>query len=502
MPDGLRKCELLYPRGAVYPYPMRIRFALSNALLAAALIAAPALHADTRLHLPKKSKGTPVQNYNRDGVEALNKHDYAKAKKLFYKAYLLDPNDPFTLNNLGYVAELEGDIDRAQRFYNLSAAMNSDAVVDKSTEDDMKGKQVTQVAGHFDDGPMQVNKLNVEAISFLIKDRPFEAEKLLQQALKIDPKNAFTLNNLGYDMEQQGELSKAVDFYRQSASQRSDAPIIVAVKKDWRGKGISEIAAGNADRVQRGLAAANTPDAQVAMLNLRGVSALNRNDSNAARNYFEQAYKQDPNNAFALNNMGYLAELAGDRETAQFYYEKAKAAQRAERRVTIASNPVAEGKRLEAVADTSDQQVDARLQAERQARRARQGANVILASRGYSKEAPPTPDADASAAEGVVTTPAPTDQPTETAPENGTAVPTGNNATTAVPNSGTGNASPAGNATQQLPANDAGAAPANTAPTGQAAPIQAAPTQTAPVRQTPVTPQRPADKDPIPDPPQ
>jgi Flp pilus assembly protein TadD len=445
------------------------------------------LHADKRLHLPKKSKGTPVQNYNRDGVEALNKHDYARAKKLFYKAYLLDPNDPFTLNNLGYVAELEGDIDRAQRFYNLSAAMNSDAVVDKATEDNVEGKPVTQVAGHFDDGPMQVNKLNVEAISFLIKDRPFEAEKLLQQALKIDPKNAFTLNNLGYDMEQQGELPKAVDYYRQSAGQRSDAPIIVAVKKDWRGKGISEIASGNADRVQRALTAANTPDAQVAMLNLRGVSALNRNDSAAARNYFEQAYKQDPDNAFALNNMGYLAELAGDRETAQFYYEKAKAAQRADRRVTIATNPRAEGKKLEAVADTSDQQVDARIEAERQARRAHQGANVILASRGYSKEAPPTPDADPNSAEGVVTTSQPTGQPTETAPASGAAVPnnTGNNP--GAPNTSGDNA----NRAVQLPANDAGAAPSR----------QTAPVQTAPLQQAPAVPQKPAEKDPVPEPP-
>ncbi len=236
-----------------------------------------------RVPLPKRAKLTPVQDYNRAGVNALKKHDYKKAKKLFYKAYLLDPNDPFTLNNLGYIAELEGQVDRAQRFYDLAASMQSDAQVDKSTADDMKGKQVTLVAGHFDQGPMEVNKLNIQAIGFLTKDRPYEAERLAQNALKLDPKNPFTLNNLGYDMEEQGELQKAEDYYTQAANQHSDERIIVAVKKNWRGKRISDIAGDNAGRVRQAMKTMNTPEDQVALLNLRGVSALNRNDRKTAR---------------------------------------------------------------------------------------------------------------------------------------------------------------------------------------------------------------------------
>ncbi|PYY14927.1 MAG: hypothetical protein DMG61_08420, partial [Acidobacteria bacterium] len=69
------------------------------------LLIASFLHAEEkslRISIPKRTKPTPVQTLNRDGVKAVEKHDYAKAKKLFYKAYLLDPDDPFTLNNLGY----------------------------------------------------------------------------------------------------------------------------------------------------------------------------------------------------------------------------------------------------------------------------------------------------------------------------------------------------------------------------------------------------------------
>src|SRR5438309_4784136 len=139
---------------------MRRSVILTSALTLGMLL--PVQAKDLRVRLPKKSKTTPVQNFNRAGVNALEKHDYTHAKKLFYKAYLLDPNDPFTLNNLGYVAELEGDVDRAQRFYGLSAAMNSEAEVDKSTSESALHKPVTQVAGHFEEGNLEANKLNLE----------------------------------------------------------------------------------------------------------------------------------------------------------------------------------------------------------------------------------------------------------------------------------------------------------------------------------------------------
>src|SRR6476620_2425826 len=120
-----------------------------------------------RIPLPKKSKYTPVQQLNRDGVAALKKHDIGKAKQLFYKAYLIDPNDPFTLNNLGYVAELEGNLDRAQRYYDQAQANTSEAVIDRSTSEDAQGKPVAKIAGHTAEGPLKVNQLNSEALGLL-----------------------------------------------------------------------------------------------------------------------------------------------------------------------------------------------------------------------------------------------------------------------------------------------------------------------------------------------
>jgi Flp pilus assembly protein TadD len=362
---------------------------LCCALLGCAL-ALPVLAKDkeVRISLPKRTKPTPVQKLNQDGVKELEKHDYKKAKELFYKAYLIDPDDPFTLNNLGYVAELDGQVDRAQRYYALATEHASDAAVYKSTEKDAIGKPVNEVAGNAGDQQMQINRINVYAIGLLQKDRASEADLALQKALKLDPNNPFTLNNLAYAREKQGELEDAYKYYTAAAQKHSDTPIVVTVRPAWRGKGISEIAERNAENVKRLMERERDVPAQVARLNTRGVSAINRNDFVLARKYFEQAYRLDPKNAFALNNMGYLAEADGDRETADFYYGKAKEADQSSTRVAYATRKDAEGEKLAAVAATSDDSVNKAMEEAATARRS-QGGPVVLRNRDNSPVAEP-----------------------------------------------------------------------------------------------------------------
>ena len=357
-------------RSAVPAMPARLALVLP--VLCA--LAIPAAAKDIRINLPKRTKPTPAQKYNQKGVSALKKNHIKEAKKLFYKAYLLDPNDTFTLNNLGYVAELEGQVDRAQKYYELSAENASDAVVDKATQKDVEGMPANKVAGMAEEGPLQVNRLNVQAISMLQKDRPFEAEAILKKALAIDPNNPFSLNNMGFAQEKQGELRSALEYYQRSAAQNSREKVIVTVNKDWRGRPITQIAQRNVKKIERQLAHTATPEETVALLNLRGVSALNRNDRKAAREFFEQAYKVQPENAYTLNNMGYVAELDGDRETANLFYEKAQAAERAGSIVGVATRRAAEGKKLAVVADTNNTLVEDRMQQDLAAKR-RAGAN-------------------------------------------------------------------------------------------------------------------------------
>lgn len=364
------------------------RYASLLALLIALTLAAQA--ADLRISIPKRSKPTPVQKYNRDGVKALKKHKYEKAKRLFYRAYLLDPNDPFTLNNLGYVAELEGEIERAQRFYALAAENSSEAWVDSSINQDLKGKQVAEVAGKTVDTGIQINRMNIAAMALLLKERAAEADQILSEALKLDPANPFTLNNMGYAKEVQGEYEASLGYYRAAAQRNSEETVIVAVDKDWRGKTISEVAAENADKVRELMADADSVEARVRRLNLRGVSALNRNDGRTARTYFEQAYKLKPDDPFTLNNMGYVAELDGDQESAEFFYARAREHQRADARVDIASRREAEGRSIGTVANQNDAAVEQQIEALLAAKR-RQTGPVVLKRRDGSP-ADPAPE--------------------------------------------------------------------------------------------------------------
>ena len=358
------------------------------------LLLATLLHAEEktlRINIPKHTKPTPVQAFNRDGVKAIERHDYDRAKKLFYKAYLLDPNDPFTLNNLGYMAELDGDVERAQRFYQLAQEENSEATVDRSSNDDNKGKTVAAVAGHAQTSGVQMNVMNVEAISLLNHDRVAEADLVLQKALKLQPGNPFTLNNMGYVKEKEGELEAAINYYRAAADANSKEPVIVTVNKSWRGRAISKVAESNAKKVQAALKKEDTIEAQVARLNQRGVSALNRNDRATARKYFMQAYKLEPEDAFALNNMGYVSELDGDRESADYYYAKAKEAENHDRHVTLASRREDEGRKLIEVADKNDNKAEASLQAQQDLNRRKGKAPVLLERRDHR---PATSDDD------------------------------------------------------------------------------------------------------------
>lgn len=348
-------------------------------MLAIALCATAAAEDKTwRISIPKRSKPTPVQKYNQEGVKALKKNNTKSAEKAFYKAYLIDPNDPFTLNNLGYIAELKGDIDRAQQFYALSAANVSEATIEASTHKEAKGKTLMAVAGRADESLMQVNRLNVEAIGLLTKDRPFEAETILQRALTLEPNNPFTLNNLGHAREMQGEWEAAKQFYDRAAATNSDERVIVAINKDWRGRRIREVARRNARKMQEQIENNQDVEAQVARANLRGVAALNRNDRAAARRYFEQAMKLDKENAFSLNNMGYLYELDGDRESAEDFYRRARKAERAEAKVGMATRKEAEGQQLEDVSDRNSAMVVARMQQDARQRRASGQEPVLL----------------------------------------------------------------------------------------------------------------------------
>jgi Flp pilus assembly protein TadD len=328
-----------------------------------------ALASDLRVPIPGKSISTPSQKLNREGVAELKHGHQKKAKQLFYKAYLLDPDDPFTLNNLGYVAELDGDADRALRYYALAARDHTDALIDQSSEADLKGKPLNEAFQQVRNSDQEISRLNERAIVMLQQGHVFEARNLLQSALPRHPQDPFLLNNLGFAMEAVGDLQGALRCYSAAASMHSTQRVIVTPRLKWRGRPISQVAEENAAAVSEQIARGEGVEAATARLNLRGVAALNDNNPSAAREFFRQAYQRDAQNAFTLNNLGYVAELAGDRESAEMYYEAARTGRDANAKVSYATRRDAEGRKIDSVADDNRGDVEATLTAVQETKR-------------------------------------------------------------------------------------------------------------------------------------
>jgi Flp pilus assembly protein TadD len=342
---------------------------------------------DLRVNIPQRSIATPTQKLNRDGVAELKRGHKAKAKRLFYKAYLLDPQDPFTLNNLGYMAELEGDADRALRYYALASRDQSDAIIDRSSEANLKGKTLSDAFRQVQDSDQKVSKINEQAIVLLEAGKVFEARNLLKRAIAENPRDPFLLNNLGYAMEGVGDLEGALRYYSAAAAEHSTKQVVVTPRAKWRGRPISEVAADNANAVSEQLAKGEGPEAASARLNLRGVAALNDNRPEDARQFFLKAYQIDAQNAFTLNNLGYVAEMTGDRESAEMYYDAARDGEGLKDRVTYSTRTDAEGQRIGQLADENQLDVEATLKAVQEVKR-RAGKPIELKTRASGSSSP------------------------------------------------------------------------------------------------------------------
>ncbi len=379
-----------------------------NSSKARTLVAIPALLAmhflagtsqgfagDLKVPLPGRSVSTPTQKLNREGVAELKHGHQKKATRLFYRAYLLDPDDPFTLNNLGYVAELEGDADRALRYYALAARDRTDAVIDQSSEAALKGKPLDEAFQRVQNSDQEVSRINERAIVLGQQGHVFEARNLLESALPRHPQDPFLLNNLGYALEAVGDTEGALRCYSAAASMHSKQRVVVTPRVKWRGRAISEVAAGNAAAVSEQIARGEGLEATTARLNLRGVAALNDNHPLVAREFFLQAYQRDSQNAFTLNNLGYIAEMAGDRESAETYYEAARSGRDANAKVSYATRRDAEGQKIDNLADDNQSDVEATLKAiqeqKRHAKRPIELKHRDTVSAGGELDATPVP---------------------------------------------------------------------------------------------------------------
>src|SRR5207302_9016277 len=110
-----------------------------------------------------------------------------------------------------------------------------DAVIDRASARRVVGRPMKDALA-LNNQPLQINHANVEAVRLLSQGRAPEADLLLQQTLKTDPHDIFTLNNMGVAKEMEGEAQEALKCYDEAAGTRSDATAVVTADRVWRGK--------------------------------------------------------------------------------------------------------------------------------------------------------------------------------------------------------------------------------------------------------------------------
>jgi len=101
---------------------------------------------------------------NLRGVNAANENNWDEARQDFLQAYALDPYSAFSLNNAGYVAEREGDLETAQFFYaRARQAGDANARIGLATNRAAEGSHLLEVASGNNDNVEQQIDLHSEA---------------------------------------------------------------------------------------------------------------------------------------------------------------------------------------------------------------------------------------------------------------------------------------------------------------------------------------------------
>jgi hypothetical protein len=159
------------------------------------------------------------------------------------------------------------------------------------------------------------------------------------------------------------------------------------------------MAADNAKSLRNWIDKQGMLELQVAEFNLRGVAAVNRNDLSAAGKNFRQAYALNPDDAFAINNIGFVAEIEGDRETAEFFYNNAQKARRATQKVGLATRRSAEGLNLLQVASENGTKVETRVAQDQEELRQRHAPVVLRHRDNTIVKEPATPPAKTAPAQ-------------------------------------------------------------------------------------------------------
>jgi len=179
----------------------------------------------------------------RDGYEALQKKDYAKAETYLARAYQQNPNDDYALLNLAVVYQATGRQNAAVLLYQKVIAANHSAAgvytdaLQASKNTGVTGQTAADMARHnlslIDPAGDRVIRDSYQAL----QDKDYaKAEALLNQARVQRPNDAFVLLNLGVLYQSTGRGPQAAQLFEQiiseSAKTSMPARVVALARRD------------------------------------------------------------------------------------------------------------------------------------------------------------------------------------------------------------------------------------------------------------------------------
>lgn len=149
------------------------------------------------------------------------------------------------------------------------------------------------------------------------------AEEKLNEALVLNPKNAYAYNNLGYVYENTGRKEEAAKMYRKVIELNPTRWVVNASDPNLKGMSIVSIATTNLACLEQDCVGTHVdPPTVDQRLASEGFFALQKGDNSEAEKKLTEALAINPNNPYAILNMGVIYERSGRKEEAKVMYQK------------------------------------------------------------------------------------------------------------------------------------------------------------------------------------
>ena len=202
---------------------------------------------------------------NHDNVEAvrlLSRGLAPEADQLLQRTLKTDPQNVFTLNNLGVAKEMEGESQDALKYYDAAAASHSDAAAVVTINQSWRGKPAVKMAEQNakalrsrlekqQNNDVTLAELNFRGVAALNRNDLKAAEQDFRNAYALDPNNAFAMNNIGYLSELQGDQETAEYFYARAREVAGgNAKVGLATRRSAEGLSLFQVAKDSDTKVE------------------------------------------------------------------------------------------------------------------------------------------------------------------------------------------------------------------------------------------------------------